>query len=205
VTPTARLTGLALMSNGKLLATTFGGALYNYDATTGAETGPFTSALSTYTRDITVKPDGAGNDVIFGNQSGLCKKLTGGSVTNLAGYTTVADWMTGASPVPVNSTTDVRAGICYFATDDQVISVNKANPSDAVHNNAYVINASTGNVTQNLGDGTNQYGPNQLGGASDATVVMSGATRYLYIATQWPVIQVYFQPAAAVEEWSIYE
>lgn len=206
-TPTARLTGLAVLSNGTLLSTTFGNMFYTFDSTTGVESGPTTSPLANYVRDLAVKPDVGGNDVIFANQSGRCKQVTGGSVTNVAGYLTSVDWFTGASPAPVDSTWDVRAGITYFAKDDTVIFCNKANPSNGINNYAYVVNSATGNAVQVLGDGTNQSGTNQLGGASDATVITSGGVDYLYVATQWPAVQVYSKattPAAAVSDWSIY-
>jgi hypothetical protein len=199
VTPVARMTGMALLSDGNLVATTFGGALYKYNASTGVESGPFTSALANYTRDLAVKPDAGGNDVIFGTQSGRLKRVTGGSVTNLAGYTTAVDWFTGATPS--DSGTSVRPSCYYFGNDDTVIFGNYTD------HRVFVVNASTGNVLQTLGDGTNEYGAGQLGGASDVAVTRSGGKDYLYVCTAWPVVQVYSKnttPVASVNDWSIY-
>lgn len=206
VTTTDRLTGMALLSNNTLVATTvWGSQLYSFNTTTGAQLGAVQSPLSTFTRDLAVRPDpAAGNDVIFAVQSGLLKKLSGGSATNLAGYTTIVDWCTGGTPAPVNVGNSVRPGACYSASDNTVIFGNfttTISPTNCV----YVVDASTGNCLQTIGDGTYGSGPTQLAGPSDVAVIVQGAKKFLYISTQAGYVVVYTQDSTAVvNEWSLF-
>jgi hypothetical protein len=203
----ARFSGNALFSNGTLLAVNLhGSAAVVFNTTTGDEitSWPWTAGL--YVRDVAIKQDTVGgNDEIFLMKSGKVVKVTGGTAAAPAGYTTVTPWETGGTPPPFDTSFQVKPSLTYFAKDDTLIHGNWDVAAGGTENNAYVVDAATGNVIQTLAG---------IYRAGDCAAYTAGGVDYLYVlnggvntGTPDGVIQVYTKPttpAAAVNEWSLY-
>ena len=203
VNPEDRMTGMDIMSDDNtLIATTFGGQMWTFDATTGTSETAANTGSGNYVRDLAVQPDdGAGNDVIFFNQSGDLKRITGGSVSDPTGYTTVEDWGTGITNT--DTSWQVRAGVGYFAADDTVIYANKDD------NQVYVVNASTGDLVQTLGSGVVDASADVESGdfvqPSDAEVFVSGEYDYLVVPMAVSKVSIYRkQNESKVTDWNLY-
>lgn len=194
-----RHTGMGLMSDGNLLATNFGGNLYKIDAVTGDMITSTTAvSVPNFVRDLSVKQDAGGNDVIFLNRSGDLVKYAGGSVSDLAAYTATQNY---DGVVNADTTFNIRAGLVYFEADDTVIFCNKDDQK------VYVCDAATGAVVQTLGSGTEGTAPGNLAQPSDVAVFQKAGVDYLVIVQAANVLTVYTKPSttSSVIDWSVYE
>ncbi len=129
-----RFTGITLTSDeATLIATTFGGVLYSIDAATGAEAVQVAdSATGNFLRDIVVRPIDGGDDEIYGNVTSRLWLITGGSATDLSGYTNSVN-LTPGLPESNPQSFSVRPTLTYFAADDTVIFGNVNDDASAVY------------------------------------------------------------------------
>ncbi|MEI7633711.1 MAG: hypothetical protein WCK47_05465 [bacterium] len=192
INTTQRLSGCALMSDGRVVVLQILGArMLVLNSATGATDTQVDWTVGGYTRDITIKKDAAtGNDVLYVNRNGILQRVTGGSTTNPANYQTTEPWCLGASPAPTDCSFDVKNGCFFFTKDNSVITGNNRG------GNVYVVDAATGNALQVL---TGIYS------AGDVAAFTSGENDYLYVLTGTQYVQVYSKSAvSAAGDWSMY-
>lgn len=198
VNPTARLTGLDRLSNGKLIATTFGGQLYTFDPATGAETIAANSGAGNFVRDLVVQRDSVnGNDILWVNRSGRLVRISGGSATNVMDYTNAELWATGS-----DTTTQVRAGVAFDQLAQSAIYCNRA---DHVVRVASPGEASL--LTQVLGSGNPGIELGNFNEPSDVAIMEIEGHRYLFVTQMGATISIYSDyevPPASVPEWMMY-
>ncbi len=193
VNPTARLTGLSILSNGTLIATTFGGQLYTFDPMTGAEAAAANTGSGNFVRDIVVRPDEVGGeDIIFATRSGSLVQFTGGSAADPMGYTTTT--VVSAQP---DASFQVRPGVAYNASDDTVIFGNYGTQFT-------VVDAATGSVQQVLTERNDDGDPFDL--TADA-VTLNGNDGYEYLVlshnnSEFTILRREVAPTA-VDDWML--
>lgn len=178
-TPSNRLTGLSILSNGTLIATTFGGQLYTFDPDTGAETIAADTGSGNFVRDIAVRPDTVGGvDEIYATRSGSLVKFTGGTVDFPTSYTVT----TVVSSQP-DASFQTRPGVHYNASDDTVIFGNYGNAFN-------VVDGETNDLLATLTQMNNAADP--FVNTSDAVTIDGGdGYEYLILSSNSTVLSIY--------------
>lgn len=198
VNPTARMTGMDILSNGKLIATTFGGQLYTYDPATGAETLAANTGAGNFVRDLVVQRDPVnGKDILWANRSGSLIRISGGSAADVMGYSKVEIWAAGT-----DSTFQVRAGVAF---DQDVQTAIFGNREEHI---VRVVNPGEANdIIQVLGSGTQGTALGNFDKPTDAVIMDIEGHRYMYIVQEGTVISVYSDyevPPSSVPDWMMF-
>ncbi|MCC5877462.1 MAG: hypothetical protein JJU11_14675 [Candidatus Sumerlaeia bacterium] len=194
VNPTNRLTGLSILSNGTLIAATFGGQLYTFDPETGAETTAGDTGAGNFVRDIAVRPDSVGGaDEIYATWSGSLVKFTGGTADNPSSYT-----VTTVVSAQADAGFQTRPGVHYNASDDTVIFGNYGSYFT-------VVSGSSNDELTTLTQGNNALDP--INNAADAVTFDGGDDyEYLVLSQNRTVLAIYRRftgTVSSVTDWML--
>lgn len=201
-----RLTGAALTSDeATLVAANFGGPLFTIDAVTGAEAVQVAdTGTGNFLRDIAIRPVDGGDDEIYGNVTSQLWRFTGGSATDVSGYTTAVN-LTPALPLSNPQAFSVRPSVTYFAADDVLIFSNIDDTTSSV----VVYDPVEDEIVQTLTTfGAGDANLNQTGGvaALHAVADPDDGTEYdLLFVSQFGSALVVYRKAlpTSVQDWTI--
>ncbi len=202
-----RPVGAALTSDEGFLviASVFGDAIFSVDPVTGdeivTEADPDTG---TFLRDIAVRPVDGGDDEIYGNVTSQLWRITGGSATDLSGYTDSVN-LTPGLPLSNPQGFSVRPSVIHFPADDTVIFSNVNDDEAAV----VVYDPVEDEIVQTLEQwGDTPQNLNQAAGVAAIHAVEDpdNGTQYdlLFVSQFGTAIVVYRKELpTSVEDWTI--